>query len=192
MGKGGLLKTLRAYKSTLLILALLLIIVFSIFNTQKRKIIEHNTNMNKKFLEITAFIDSSNNSPIRPTIHNDAIKEFDELKRKYIDYNNVIIKTHPIADYMPWLSIDKNWDNYLKKDKKTADSLSQAMTQLAPVVAISMLDKTNGDTPAKGAERVFLMNFHKASKPEDITAVIDKIPGFIGHFQIGQEPAAKK
>ena len=41
MGKGGLLKTLRAYKSTLLIFALLLIIAFSIFNTQKRKIIEN-------------------------------------------------------------------------------------------------------------------------------------------------------
>jgi hypothetical protein len=43
MGKGGLLKTLRAYKSTLLIFALLLIIVFSIFNTKKGKIIENLT-----------------------------------------------------------------------------------------------------------------------------------------------------
>ena len=41
MGKGGLLKTLRPYKSTLLIFALLLIIAFSIFNTQKRKLIEN-------------------------------------------------------------------------------------------------------------------------------------------------------
>jgi hypothetical protein len=188
MGKSGLLKTLRSYKSTLLILALLLIIIFSIFNTQKRKIIEHNTNMSKKFLEITAFIDSSNNS----TTHHDVIKSFDELKRKYTDYNNVIIKTHPIADYMPWISIDKNWNNYLKNDKKAADGLSQSMPQLAPIVAISVLDKTKGDTPAKGAERVFLLHFHKTSKPEDITAVIDMIPGYIGKYQIGEEPAAKK
>jgi hypothetical protein len=41
MGKGGLLKTLRPYKSTLLIFALLLIIAFSIFNTKKRTLIEN-------------------------------------------------------------------------------------------------------------------------------------------------------
>ena len=41
MGKGGLLKTVRPYKTTLLILALLVIIVFSIFNTKKGKIIEN-------------------------------------------------------------------------------------------------------------------------------------------------------
>jgi hypothetical protein len=188
MGKGGLLKTLRPYKSTLLILALLLIIVFSIFNTQKRKIIEHNTNMSKKFLEITAFIDSSNNS----TTHHDVIKAFDELKIKYIDYDNVIIKTHPIADYIPWISIDKTWNSYLKNNKNAADGLSQSMPQLAPIVAFSVLDKTKGDTPAKGAERVFLKYFHKVSKPEEITATIDMIPGYIGKFQIGQEPAATK
>jgi hypothetical protein len=186
MGKGGLLKTVRAYKSTLLILALLLIIVFSIFNTQKRKIIEHNTNMSKKFLEITAFTDLSNGS----TLHHDVIKAFDELKRKYIDYNNVIIKMHPIADYMPWLKTDKTWDNYFKNNKEFADRFSQSIPATVPIVAISTLDKTKGDTPAKGAERNYHSNFHRASKPEEITDVIDKIPGYM--TLIGQERAATK
>jgi hypothetical protein len=187
MGKGGLLKTVRPYKSTLLILALLLIIVFSIFNTKKGKIIEHNTNMSKRFLEITAFLDSSNNPPI----HNDAIKAFDELKIKYIDYNNVIIKMHPIADYIPWLSIDKNWNNYLKNNKKVRDGLSKSTPAIAPIVTISVLDKTKGNTPATGAVRDYITNFHRVSKPEDITAAIDKIPGFIAMLKIGEEPAAK-
>ena len=41
MRKDGLLKNLRKYKTILLILALLLIILFSIFNAQKRTIIEN-------------------------------------------------------------------------------------------------------------------------------------------------------
>lgn len=186
MRKGGLLKTLRSYKSTLLIFALLLIIAFSIFNTQKRKIIEHNTNMSKKFLEITAFTDISDGS----TLQHDVLKVFDELKIKYIDYKNVIFKVHPVADYTPWLRADKIWDEYLKNNKQAADSLSQTWPQLAPIVAVSLLDKTKGDTPAKGAVRNLLRTFHKASKPQEIDNSIDTIPGFMA--LIGQEPVTTK
>jgi hypothetical protein len=188
MGKGGLLKTVRHYKSTLLIMALLLIIIFSIFNTKKGKIIEHNTNMSKKFLEITAFIDSSNNS----TVNHGVIIAFDELKSKYEENSNVSIKTHPIEDYMPWFYTEKTWGPLLKNDKsKTPEAQLKEAKDAAPIVLASVLDKTKGDTIAKGAERNLMGLIARASPPEIITGFIGSVPGVMASNKIGMERFVK-
>jgi hypothetical protein len=191
MGKGGLLKTLRAYKSTLLILALLLIIVFSIFNTKKGKIIEHATNMNnnvgKRFLEITAFIDSSNNSQAG----NHVLDALDELRSKYEEHNYVIIKTHPITDYISWFSTDKKWGPLVNQDKRSPEVILKEVRDTAPIVVISVLDKTKGDTIAKGAERDFKGVIVKGSQPADINNFKNSIPLTMASNKVGEEPYVK-
>jgi hypothetical protein len=187
MGKGGLLKTLRPYKSTLLILALLLIIVFSIFNTKKGKIIEHNTNMSKKFLEITAFIDSSNNSQGG----NHVLDALDELRSKYEEHNYVTIKTHPITDYIPWFSTDKTWGPLVKQDKRSPEVILKEVRDTAPIVVVSVLDKTKGDTIAKGAVRDLKGLIAKGSQPADINNLKNSLSLTMASNKVGEEPYVK-
>jgi len=191
MGKGGLLKTVRPYKSTLLIFALLLIIAFSIFNTKKGKIIEHVTNMNnstgKRFLEITAFIDSSNNSQAG----NHVLDALDELRSKYEEHNYVTIKTHPITDYMPWFSTDKTWGPFVKQDKRSPEVILKEVTDTAPIVVVSVLDKTKGDTIAKGALRDIKGLITRGSQPGDINNLKNSLSLTMALNKVGEEPYVK-
>jgi hypothetical protein len=132
MRKGGLLKTLRAYKSTLLIFALLLIIAFSIFNTQKRKLIENlegfkgttgttkgttkttgqptgqpttpTIRTNNKYLEVFLWYDPANMGDSR----GERIVLYEYIKNAFCSAKDpyVIFQTNNAADYIEYFMTD--------------------------------------------------------------------------------------
>jgi len=189
MLKRVLVKTVMKYKTTLIMLLVLLIILCSILNREQVKVVENISNINtgKKFIEITAFIDSTNWA----TAKHDVIKAFYELQSKYGENSKIIFKTHPIKDYMAWLSTEKLMGQLVAQDKRSPEAILTEVKNLAPVVVISILDKTKGDTIAKGAERELKGLIMKTSQPGDITAVIDSIPEHMAANTIVEEPFVK-
>jgi hypothetical protein len=143
--------------------------------------------MSKKFLEITAFIDSSNNSQAG----NHVLDALDELKRKYTDYDNVIIKMHPIADYMPWISTDKTWGPLVTQDKRSPEVILKEVRDTAPIVVASVLDKTKGDTITKGAVRDLKGLITKGSQPGDINNFKNSLSLTMALNKVGEEPFVK-
>lgn len=191
MAKGGLLKTLRPYKTSLIMLALLIIIVFSIFNTKKEKQIENLENKGKKVLEITLFSDSSNNA----LLNHHVIHAFGELKSKYEEDSNVIIKQHNIKEYIPWFLTEKTWGPMVKasmeKEKKSQEEIFKDALNGAPILTISVLDKTKGDNVAKGAERYIKGFAMKGSSIQDVNNLKSAIPGTMVLEKIGETPFDK-
>jgi hypothetical protein len=189
MLKRVLVKTVMKYKTTLIMILLLLIILFSILNREQVKVVENISNINtgKKFIEITAFIDSTNNA----TAKHGVIKAFYELQSKYGENSKIIFKTHPIKDYIAWFSTEKLLGPSVAQDKRSPEVILTEVKNIAPIVVISILDKTKGDTIAKGAVRELKGMILKGSQPGDITAVIDSIPEHMAVNAITEEPFVK-
>ena len=188
MAKSGLLKTLIKHKTTIVIIALALIIILSILNTKTISVIENNTNIGKvkKFLEITLFSDSSNNT----TLNNPVIQGYHELKERYEDDSSIIVKNHDIKEYIPFFLTEKTYGPSIKADmaakKQSIEDKHKEVMDVAPILIITVLDKTKGDTIAKGAERQFKMIAVKTTTKESVDALIKRIPGLLTENKIGQ------
>lgn len=127
MRKDGLLKNLRKYKTILLILALLLIILFSIFNAQKRTIIENlqqktatgqeqpkeqptgkpiipEKRTNNKYLEVFLWYDPANMQGSQ----GERILLYEQLKNDFSSAKdeNVIFQTNNSAGYVDYFMTD--------------------------------------------------------------------------------------
>ena len=184
MAKSGILKTIIKHKTTILMVALALIIILSILNTKAISVIENNTNIGKvkKFLEITLFSDSSNNT----TLNNPVIQGYHNLKERYEDDSSIIVKNHDIKEYIPFLLTEKTYGPSIKADMATKkQSIEKEATDAAPILLITVLDKTKGDTIAKGAERQLKGAAVKMTTKESVDALIKSIPGLLTVNKIG-------
>lgn len=191
MAKSGLLKTLIKHKTTIVMVALALIIILSILNTKTISVIENNTNIGKgkKFLEITLFSDSSNNT----TINHHVIQGYYDLKERYEDDSSIIVKNHDIKEYVPFVLTEKTWGPAIKadmaakkqsiEDKHKEDKITM---DIAPILIITVLDKTKGDTIAKGAERQVTGWQSKMTSKESVDDLKAIIPGLLTANKIGQ------
>ena len=184
MAKGGILKTIIKHKTTIVMVALALTIILSILNTKTISVIENNTNIGKvkKFLEITLFSDSSNNT----TINNPVIQGYYDLKERYEDDSSIIVKNHDIKEYIPFFLTEKTYGPILKAESAAKkQSIEKETTDAAPILLITVLDKTKGDTITKGAERYFKTTATKTSSIQDVDALIKSIPGLLTANKIG-------
>ena len=185
MAKGGLLKTLIKHKTTIVIIALALIIILSILNTKTISVIENNTNIGKgkKFIEITLFSDSSNNT----TFNHHVIQGYHDLRERYEDDSSIIVKNHDIKEYIPFFLTEKTWGAVLKAESVAKkQSIEKEAMDSAPLLLITVLDKTKGDTITNGAERQFKMIAVKTTTKESVDALIKRIPGLLTENKIGQ------
>ena len=169
MRKGGLLKTLRSYKSTLLIFALLLIIAFSIFNTKKRKLIENlegskgtsgtsgtsgttgqpttpAIRTNNKYLEVFLWYDPANmegGQGARILLYEQLKNDFSSAKDPY-----VIFQINNAADYVDYFMTDPKRANlradYEKnnKDANWEKWKKDFINVNAPLISFCLLDKS--------------------------------------------------
>ena len=184
MAKSGLLKTLIKHKTTIVIIALALIIILSILNTKTISVIENNTNIGKgkKFIEITLFSDSSNNT----TFNHHVIQGYHDLRERYEDDSSIIVKNYDIKEYIPFFLTEKTWGAVLKAESAAKkQSMEKEAMDSAPLLLITVLDKTKGDTIAKGAERQFKMIAVKTTTKESVDALIKRIPGLLTENNIG-------
>ena len=184
MAKSGILKTIIKHKTTILMVALALIIILSILNTKAISVIENNTNIGKvkKFLEITLFSDSSNNT----TLNNPVIQGYHNLKERYEDDSSIIVKNHDIKEYIPFLLTEKTYGPSIKADMAAKkQSIEKEATDAAPILIITVLDKTKGDTITKGAERQVMRFAAKTTTKESVDALIKSIPGLLTVNKIG-------
>lgn len=187
MAKSGLLKTLIKHKTTIVMVALALIIILSILNTKTISVIENNTNIGKgkKFLEITLFSDSSNNT----TFNNPVIQGYHELKERYEDDSSIIVKNHDIKEYLPFFLTEKTYGPSIKADmaakKQSMEDKHKEVLGAAPILIITVLDKTKGDTIAKGAERQFKGLAVKMTTKESVDDLKATIPGLLTANKIG-------
>ena len=188
MAKSGLLNTIIKHKTTILMVALALIIILSILNTKTISVIENNTNIGKgkKFLEITLFSDSSNTT----TLNNPVIQGYHELKERYENDSSIIVKNHDVKEYFPFFLTEKTYGPAIKADmaakKQSIEDKLKEATDAAPIIIITVLDKTKGDTIAKGAERQFKGAADKTTTKESVDALIKRIPGLLTENKIGQ------
>ena len=184
MAKSGILKTIIKHKTTIVMVALALTIILSILNTKTISVIENNTNIGKvkKFLEITLFSDSSNNT----TINNHVIQGYHDLKERYEDDSSIIVKNHDIKEYIPFFLTEKTWGAVLKAESAAKkQSIEKEATDAAPILIITVLDKTKGDTITKGAERQFKGAADKTTTKESVDALIKSITGQLTANKIG-------
>ena len=184
MAKSGILKTIIKHKTTIVMVALALTIILSILNTKTISVIENNTNIGKgkKFLEITLFSDSSNNT----TINNHVIQGYHNLKERYEDDSSIIVKNHDIKEYIPFLLTEKTYGPSIKADMAAKkQSIEKEATDAAPILIITVLDKTKGDTITKGAERQFKGAADKTTTKESVDALIKSITGQLTANKIG-------
>ena len=188
MAKSGLLKTIIKHKTTILMVALALIIILSILNTKDISVIENNTNIGKvkKFLEITLFSDSSNSW----TSNHHLIQEYFELKERYADDSSIIVQNHDVKEYIPFLITAKPFGPMIKADmedkKQSVEDKLKETIALAPILFITVLDKTKGDTITKGAVRYFKNMVNKTSEKRAVDDLIKGIPGVLMENKIGQ------
>lgn len=187
MAKSGLLKTLIKHKTTIVMVALALTIILSILNTKTISVIENNTNIGKgkKFLEITLFSDSSNNT----TFNNPVIQGYHDLKERYEDDSSIIVKNHDIKEYIPFFLTEKTYGPSIKADmaakKQSIEDKHKEVMDVAPILIITVLDKTKGDTITKGAERQFKGLAVKMTTKESVDDLKATIPGLLTANKIG-------
>ena len=181
MAKGGLLKTLRKYNPlkrvsiTLILIVLLIIILFSVFN---RKIIENlapnNTSKsttggsttggsttirtNNKYLEVNLWYDKLK----LEGSEGERINLFEELEReatiagdKYVIFNKNEAKDY-IAFFMTDPSFTNLRDGITKQNVNWETWKTNFIEQYSPLISFSVLDKSQGDTIARGAKRKYL------------------------------------
>ena len=163
MGKSGLLKTLIPYKSTLLILALLLIIAFSIFNTKKRKLIENlegskgttgttgqpltpAIKTNNKYLEVFLWYDPLNIADRQ----GERIYLYDQLKNNFCTASNpyVLFQTYDVKDYIEEYFItdpvhkDFKTNQLKTKSLKEWEDYKKGFSDLnAPIITFCVVDR---------------------------------------------------
>ena len=137
------------------------------------------------FISLHLFSDSSNNT----TFNNPVIQGYHDLKERYEDDSSIIVKNHDIKEYIPFFLTEKTYGPSIKADmaakKQSIEDKHKEVMDVAPILIITVLDKTKGDTITKGAERQFKGLAVKMTTKESVDDLKATIPGLLTANKIG-------